>query len=329
MSKFCGKCGAALHEGAGFCGSCGASTQQAASPVAQPEPQPAPSVAPPSTAPAPAAASSTAVAKSSSPWLKIVIVVVIVVVAAGALAVGGVIYVAHRVSQKAQEYKREVLGEPSTPAAGAATSDAPGAGGAQPTAAADGAPAPQAAAAASGAASGFSGDACRLLSKEDVSRAIGMDVVDTVPTDGGCSYFAKGKSVDMTAKHAAAMVGKMSGADKKTQGMFEQFAGAVGNSMPKNETSENDRPDGTTAVLVFGIDTNDAEDQMKLNAKALSFNGMGGIDAIDGIGDEAFSKADSMMFVRKGDKLIRITYITCPCSTDAIKPLAKTIVANL
>jgi hypothetical protein len=56
---------------------------------------------------------------------------------------------------------------------------------------------------------------------------------------------------------------------------------------------------------------------------------MGSIDAIDGIGDEAFSKADSMMFVRKGDKLIRIMYMTCPCSTNAIKPLAKQIVANL
>ena len=66
-----------------------------------------------------------------------------------------------------------------------------------------------------------------------------------------------------------------------------------------------------------------------MNAKALGFGGMGSIDAIDGIGDEAFSKADSMMFVRKGDKLIRIMYMACPCSTNAIKPLAKTIVANL
>ena len=30
-----------------------------------------------------------------------------------------------------------------------------------------------------------------------------------------------------------------------------------------------------------------------------------------------------MMLVRKGDKLIRIMYSTCPCSLDAIKPLAK------
>jgi len=29
------------------------------------------------------------------------------------------------------------------------------------------------------------------------------------------------------------------------------------------------------------------------------------------------------MFVRKGDKLIRIMYMSCPCATAAIKPLAK------
>ncbi len=168
-----------------------------------------------------------------------------------------------------------------------------------------------------------------MLSKEDVTSAIGIEVVDTVPTDGGCTYFAKGKSVEMTAKHATAMVSAKASIDKKSQGMMEQFAAAVGNSRPANEVSENDRPDGTTAVFMFGIDTNGADEQMKLNAKALGFGGIGGVDPIDGIGDEAFSKADSMMFVRKGDKLIRIMYMSCPCSTAAIKPLAKEIVANL
>ncbi len=326
MSKFCGACGAPLHEGAGFCGSCGVSTQQAAStspqavfrPVLRPdtpaaapqaEYQPVTSPAAPPAVP-PVAASPAAVAKSSSPWLKIVIVVAIVIFAVGALAVGGVIYVAHKVSQKAQEYKREVLGESPTPATGAA----PGAGGVQPTAATGEEESPA-----------VTGDECHLLSKEDVSAAIGVAILETMPTDGGCSYLAKGTQADMTGKHTAAMVG----ADKKTQGMLEQFAGAIGSSMPKKEASENDRPDGNTIVLGFGIDTNDAEGQMKLNAKALGFGGMGSIDAIDGIGDEAFSKADSMMFVRKGDKLIRIMYMTCPCSTNAIKPLAKKIVANL
>jgi hypothetical protein len=36
-----------------------------------------------------------------------------------------------------------------------------------------------------------------------------------------------------------------------------------------------------------------------------------------------------MMMVRKGDKLIRIMYSTCPCSVEAIKPLAKTLADRL
>ena len=67
---------------------------------------------------------------------------------------------------------------------------------------------------------------------------------------------------------------------------------------------------------------------MHLNAKVLGGLGPGRRD-LDGIGDEAFAEADAMMFVRKGDKLIRIMYSSCPCVTDAIKPLAKEIVANL
>jgi len=35
------------------------------------------------------------------------------------------------------------------------------------------------------------------------------------------------------------------------------------------------------------------------------------------------------MKVRKGDRLIRITYTACPCGTDAIKPLAKKVADQL
>jgi hypothetical protein len=36
-----------------------------------------------------------------------------------------------------------------------------------------------------------------------------------------------------------------------------------------------------------------------------------------------------MMIVRKGDKLIRIMYMMCPCGVEAIKPLAKTLADRL
>lgn len=305
MSKFCGKCGAPVPDGVGFCGACGANTQQSAGPAAQPGSQP---VSRP-VAPQPAPAVATR-GKASSPWAKIAVIAVVIIFVGGALAVGGVIYVAHRVSQKAHAVLAEV--NPTTsgdaaarPADAASPSSSPSAKG-----------------------SGVSGDQCHLLSKEDVSQAIGVPIVEIQPTEGGCSYLAKGTAADMTAKHTGAMLGAK-GADKKTQGMIEQFAGAIGSNMPKNATDDTQSADGNVIVLTFGIDATAAEEQMRLNSKVLGINGMGGVDAIDGIGDEAFSKADSMMFVRKGDKLLRIMYSSCPCSTDAIKPLAKEIVSNL
>lgn len=305
MNRFCGKCGTALGENAGFCGSCGASMQPGPIPLqhatAQPAFQP---VTPAAVAPAVPAA------KASSPWLKVIVAVLIVIFVCGAAAVGGVIYVAHKVSQKAHEYSREVLGEASGTSQ-ASAADKP----MKPVAVADNSLA-------------IARDPCRLLSKEDVGRAIGVPIVETSPADGGCSYLAKGTAADMAAKHAAAMMGAK-GADKKTQGMFEQIAGSVFNNMPKNATTDTESADGNVVVFTFGIDNNSAREQMHLNAKVLGGLGSEAQQPLEGIGDEAFAEADSMIMVRKDDKLIRIMYMSCPCGTDAVKPLARQLAANL
>lgn len=303
MNTFCGKCGASVLEGAIFCGVCGASARQSASPSTELQPAPQQVISP-------ADPVATPGGNNSSPWVKVAIVAVVIIFVGGALAIGGVMYVAHRVSQKAHGYSHAILGEtsPSTPDTAAEQSRDAGSPANKGTA--------------------FAGDACRLLSREDVGHAVGIPILETSPTDGGCSYLAKGTSADMIAKHTAAMLGAK-GADKKTQGMIEQFAGAIGNNMPKSTTDDTQSADGNAVVITFEIDANAAKEQMRLNSKVLGMNGMGSVDAIDGIGDEAFSKSDSMMFVRKGDKLIRIMYMSCPCSTDAIKPLAKEIVAKL
>lgn len=311
MSTLCGACGAPIREGAGFCGECGASVRRATSPPSNPENQP--SAAPESASAAPptpgASTSIVGAAKSSSSWVKVAVVIIFV---GGAVAVGGIIYLGHKVSQKALE----LLGDTASTSPAASDVQSPSA----PGSAGQSTP--------SAANSALAGDACRLLSKEDVSRVIGVEIVGTSPFDGGCSYLAKGTATDMAAKHAGAMLGAK-GVDKKTQGTIEQLAGTIGNSMPKNPSDDTPSADGNTVVLSFTIDTKGAEEQMKLNAKALGIGSIGGIDAIDGIGDEAFSKADSMMFVRKGDKLIRIMYMSCPCSTKVVKTLAQNIVANL
>jgi hypothetical protein len=312
MSRFCGKCGAPLPDGFGFCGSCGADNQQQASPsqqqaipTQQQAFQPVAQPAPPAATPHPAAA-----AKSSSPWLKIVIVVVIVIFAVGAAAVGGVIYVVHKVSQKAHEYSREVLGE--TPSTAPVASSGGSASAATPA----------------GTSAAVTGNPCLLLSKQDVSEAIGVAIVETSPTDGGCSYLAKGTAAGMAAKHASAMMAAK-GADKKTQGIFEQFAGGVFNNMPKEASTDTESANGNVVVFTFGVDTNSAREQMHLNTKVLGGLGSAAQQPLDGIGDEAFAEADSMMMVRKGDKLIRIMFMSCPCNTEAIKPLAKQLASRL
>ena len=44
---------------------------------------------------------------------------------------------------------------------------------------------------------------------------------------------------------------------------------------------------------------------------------------LTGIGDEAYVAGGSMLMVRKGNTVARFMYISCPCNTDNIKPLAQ------
>jgi hypothetical protein len=229
-----------------------------------------------------------------------------IVFVCGVAVVGGVIYVAHKVSQKAHAFSHQLLGGSSPNVADSSSGNAASADQRSTTAS----------------------DPCLLLSKQEVSNAIGIAIVQTSQADGGCSYLAKGTAAGMAAKHAAAMTAAK-GADKKTQGMIEQFAGAIGSSMPQNSGDDSQSADGNVVVFAFGIDTNAAHEQMKLNDKVLGGLGDVAQQHLQGIGDEAFAEADSMMIVRKGDKLIRIMYMSCPCNTDAIKPLAKQLADNL
>ena len=73
----------------------------------------------------------------------------------------------------------------------------------------------------------------------------------------------------------------------------------------------------------FGLDQNDAEAQMRINAKGLAI--LGSQEGLPGIGDQAFVQADGMILIRKGKTLVRIMYITCPCGLEQVKPLAKEI----
>jgi hypothetical protein len=292
MASFCTKCGSPLT--GVFCVKCGADARQLASSTPQPPAQSVQAVQPQQP---PVSISSTPsaspVPKKSGPWVKIIVGVMAVGLVGCALAIGGVYYAYHRVKQKVSEATGGMIGSDSD---SSSSSDSSSKG--ESTI-----------------------DACRLLSKEDVSKAIGVEIVRTERDKNSCSYIAKGSKADMVAKHTTAMIAAR-GADKKTQDMVQTVAGGFFKTFQNEDKSSQDNS-GEVPVFNFSIDETAAEEQMRLNAKVLG--GLGDSEGLPGIGDQAFVSADGMIMLRKGNKLVRIMYITCPCGTEAVKPLAKEI----
>ena len=302
MATFCVKCGAPLS--GPFCVKCGADMSnlsalpQPPTPVAQ---APQPAAAPTSPGPAPAKQGLSALAKLG-------IAAVVIIFVGGAVGIAGVYYVAHRVSQKIHQATDEILRSSSDSSSSNSGSKDSGL-----TASSS---------AGSSGGSAIVGDACRLLQKEDVSHAIGVEIVRTHSEDNGCTYIAKGTQADMTAKHVSAMMAAR-GADKQAQQMIQNFAGGMGKVFESEKPQSEQDTSGEVPVFNFSVDQNAAEEQIQLNAKTLAL--LGDTQGLPGIGDQAFVSADGIIMVRKGKNLIRIMYITCPCGTEAVKPLAKKI----
>jgi hypothetical protein len=224
---------------------------------------------------------------------KILIALVIIFVVFGAVAVAGLMYIGHRVHEKATEY-------------GLTKSDAEREVSDAQLRRIDG---------------------CKLLSKAAVSAAVKMEIVRAENAGGenpGCMYDVLGDPADMTAKHITAM--HKTEMSKDQQNMVEQFASTIFKS-GANSQGPSEHP-GEAPVLTFSIDNNAAELQMKLNQGTLGRLGPG-VVSIPGLGDEAFDAYGAMMFVRKGDKLVRIMYMECPCGVEDVVPLARAIVAGL
>jgi hypothetical protein len=283
MAKFCVSCGSSLNGGM-FCARCGAASGEAAAPLVQPAFVPSVQAAPVLAATTPA---------KSNLLIKVLVALGLFIVVMGALAIGGVYYVAHRVSKKVHQLANELPNGTESSSGNLAASNKIAAGSPQ--------------------------DPCRLLSKEDVSHAAGVKVVRTESTGDSCSYLAKGDAADMTSRHMSAMMASK-GADSQQQKMIQGLAGGLFKSMQKDGKSDIDS-NGNVPVLSFSLEKQAAEGEMGLNRNVLA--GMPGGYIISGIGDEAFDAGDSMIMVRKGDMLIRIMYMTCPCNTDAVKPLAR------
>jgi hypothetical protein len=300
MAGFCRNCGTPLGDAQAFCAKCGTKVGQApaASAPAQAAPPAAPS-ATPVAPPAPVAAAAAPVAAASGgggALVKILLIVVAVIFLLGAIGVGSVMYIGYRFRQKAREMGLKF------PSEGQHSSTLHGV------------------------------DGCQWLSNDDVSAAIGMTVAHADSESGdsaGCVYTVAADATELTMKHMTqinkSQTSQMSKADQEKMENFGKTMLKSGGA-PSGNSSEHS---GETAVIAFTVDENNAQFQMNLNKGLLSRLGPVATKNIPDLGDEAFDVAGAMLFVRKGDKLLRITYTQCPCGLDGILPLARTLTGHL
>jgi len=322
MASFCGKCGAPLAEAAAFCGNCGTkktTPDQGAQfqPVQQAVPAQTPRT---SESPVP-----TGGAKSNT-LFKVAIAAAAVLAVGGVVAVAGVIYVAHKVSQRAHALTRQVLGD-KPPAEEGFASLLKGVGGPNGT---------------------FKGDPCRFLSAEDVSHAIGIAIIRAEAQDEGCAYIAHGDPAEMTSKHMASMLtnqAKSNGQniDAQQQRMMQQITSAFFKQQEASDKSLSaEAAKGEVVVLAVSFDSKTAKMAMRLSKTAFDHVKQGasfapgqgsagetGTGDLSGLGDEAYEMGGTMLMVRKGDVMARFLFNECPCSVDAIKPLAEKVVSQL
>jgi hypothetical protein len=289
MAAFCASCGTHVGDGGQFCPKCGAPTGDTSTkgPWSQGL-----------TPAAPGPVASAGPSKKMSAGVKLLIAAVVIIFVCVGVAVAGMAYAAHRVSQKFHEIAEGRL-DGSSPDGSASKTSAVHA----------------------------SGDPCRYLSKEDVSAAIGVQIVRAEGADGACNFYAKGDQAEMSAKHVTAMMAK-NGADAQTQKMIQNISSGMFKTFQEEQPRSAD-PSGTVVVFNYQIDDNNAAVQMNLNRKVMQRVGGPTTADLSDVGDEAFVAADSSIMVRKGNKLIRIMYMTCPCNLDQVKPLAQKLAAAL
>jgi hypothetical protein len=303
MAGFCRNCGSPLDDGQGFCARCGTPasgppvrSSAPASPAQRPQgpPQGAPLPGPPAPAPAPQAAAAPS--KSGSTLVKVLLIFFVVVFILGAAGVAGIWYVAHRVKQKVHEIGLDDLSTASNANRG------PALGGVDP---------------------------CSLLSKVDVGQAAKVAVIRAEADQGsdpGCAYSVEGDISDLVAKHASLL--HKEATTEAQQQQFESISKSLFQGMNTEQSGSASRHPGEAPVFTFSVTNTSATAQMSFTRAAFSHMG-GGVVTIPGLGDDALDIGGAMMLVRKGDKLIRIMYMMCPCATDDVVPLARKLVAGM
>jgi len=154
-----------------------------------------------------------------------------------------------------------------------------------------------------------------------------MDVVRAEPIEGsdpGCQYSVMGEYVDLIAKHTA-LLQKEQTTDAQRQSI-ESFAKSIGQGA--NPQPANSAHPGESPVFLFSVGNNAAKAQISMT-RAI-FGRMGpAFTELPEIGDEAFDIGGAMILARKGDKVVRIMYMMCPCTREDAVPLVRKIVSNM
>jgi hypothetical protein len=269
-------------------------------------------------------------ASRSNTLLKVGIALVAVLAIGGILAFAAAMYAAHKLSEKAHAVTRQVLGGDSPSAASGLASML------------------KSAAASDDDDTGFKGDPCRFLSKEDVSSAVGVTIIRAQAQDAGCSYITHGDPADMTSKHMTSMLGSQVAAkgekmDPKTQQMMQQITGAFFKQQESSDKSLSaEAATGEVPVLNVSFSSGNAELEMKMNRMAFNHISQSGMVSTEGkttdqvatgdlagIGDDAYEMGGTGLMVRKGKVVAHFMFPYCPCSADAIKPLAAKVASQL
>jgi hypothetical protein len=179
---------------------------------------------------------------------------------------------------------------------------------------------------------------------EDVSHAVGVTIIRAQAQDGGCSYIAHGDPADMTSKHMSAMVNSQVAAkgekppNAQQQQMMQQITGAF---FKQQESSDKDlsaqAATGEVPILNVSFSSGNAELEMKMNRMA--FNHVASTDGkstgqiatgdLAGVGDDAYEMGGTGLMVRKGKVVAHFMFPYCPCSADAVKPLAAKLASQL
>lgn len=157
-----------------------------------------------------------------------------------------------------------------------------------------------------------SGDTCKFLSKEEVSAAVGVTIVEAKSDSTGCHYMAKGSADSYTMGHITAMTG-------------QKMPGAPEDAPVAADTTE------TTSLVNVSVQPTGGKLQLKLMKGLSGGLGLNGNASgnVEGIGDEALVIGNNALIARKGDIYINIDYGNCPCSKVQIEPLAKKLVGQL